>query len=95
MTPTSSCALRSKTQRIEIYWIVDTSDGKEIGRVAQLHDIPKGSLDSFWGDVAVVAAQQAAQGVKEVLDNNIGKRSVPKVSTATPAAAASKMPNPS
>jgi hypothetical protein len=46
--------------------------------VAQLHDIPKGSLDAFWGDVAVVAAQQAAGGVKEVLDNNIGKRAYAK-----------------
>jgi hypothetical protein len=75
----------SQTQRIEIYWIVDTQDGKEVGRVAQLHDIPKGSLDSFWGDVAVVAAQQAAEGVKEVLDNNIGKR-VPKPAAGTAAA---------
>ncbi|MCB8880031.1 hypothetical protein ACELLULO517_07280 [Acidisoma cellulosilytica] len=76
----------AKTQRIEIYWIIDTSDGKEIGRVAQLHDIPKGSLDSFWGDVAVVAAQQAAGGVKEVLDNNIGKRAYAKKASPAPAA---------
>jgi hypothetical protein len=75
----------AKTQRIEIYWIVDTEDGKEVGRVAQLHDIPKGSLNSFWGDVAVVAAAQASGGVKEVLDNNIGKRNVPKPG-ANPAA---------
>jgi hypothetical protein len=62
------------TQHIEIYWIIDTSDGKEAGRVAQLHDIPKGSLDTYWGDVAVVAAAEAAQGVKEVISNNIGKK---------------------
>jgi hypothetical protein len=65
------------TQHIEIFWIIDSSDGKEAGRVAQLHDIPKGSLDTYWGDVAVVAASEAAQGVKEVIDNNIGKKSVP------------------
>ncbi|HTI03569.1 MAG TPA: hypothetical protein VL752_21710 [Acidisoma sp.] len=63
-----------KTDHIEITWIVDYANGKEVGRVTQLHDIPKGSLDSFWGDVAVVAAQEAAQGVKEVIDNNIGKK---------------------
>jgi hypothetical protein len=62
------------TQHIEIYWIIDTADGKEVGRVAQLHDIPTGSLDTYWGDVAVVAASQAALGVKEVIDNNIGKK---------------------
>jgi hypothetical protein len=62
-------------QHVEIYWIIDTADGKEAGRVAQLHDIPSGSLDTYWGDVAVVAASQAALGVKEVIDNNIGKKS--------------------
>ena len=65
-----------KTDHIEIDWIIATSGGKEAGRVSQLHDIPKGSLDSYWGDVAVVAAAEAAQGVKQVIDNNIGKKGV-------------------
>jgi hypothetical protein len=69
--------LNPSTQHIEIYWIIDTPDGKETGRVAQLHDIPKGSLDTYWGDVAVVAASEAALGVKEVIDNNIGKKQAP------------------
>jgi hypothetical protein len=64
------------TQHIEIDWIIDATAGKEAGRVAQLHDIPTGSLDTYWGDVAVVAAGVAATGVKEVIDNNIGKKSV-------------------
>jgi hypothetical protein len=64
------------TQHIEIDWIIDATAGKEAGRVAQLHDIPTGSLDTYWGDVAVVAAGEAATGVKEVIDNNIGKKSV-------------------
>jgi hypothetical protein len=63
------------TQHIEIYWIIDATAGKEAGRVAQLHNIPTGSLDTYWGDVAVVAAREAATGVKEVIDNNIGKKS--------------------
>ena len=62
------------TQHIEIYWIIDAVGGKEAGRVAQLHNIPTGSLDTYWGDVAVVAGSEAAQGVKEVIDNNIGKK---------------------
>lgn len=62
-----------QTDRIEIDWIIATADGKEVGRVSQLHDLPHGSLDSYWGDVAAVAAQQAALGVKEVISNNIGK----------------------
>jgi hypothetical protein len=72
------------TQHIEIYWIVDTTDGKEAGRVAQLHNIPNGSLDTYWGDVAVVAASEAAQGVKEVIDNNIGKKGSPPSSSGAP-----------
>jgi hypothetical protein len=51
------------TQHIEIDWIIDATAGKEAGRVAQLHDIPTGSLDTYWGDVAVVAAGEAATGV--------------------------------
>jgi hypothetical protein len=65
------------TQHIEIDWIIDTADGREAGRVRQPHDLPKGSLDTYWGDVAVVAASQAALGVKEVIDNNIGKKQAP------------------
>jgi hypothetical protein len=70
------------TQHIEIIWIIDTADGKEAGRVAQLHDIPKDSLDTYWGDVAVVAASEAATGVKEVIDNNIGKKGKPPGQTS-------------
>jgi hypothetical protein len=81
------------TQHVEIYWIIDTVDGKEAGRVAQLHDIPKGSLDTYWGDVAVVAASEAALGVKEVIDNNIGKKSAhPPSSPATSAASPPSSP---
>ena len=78
--------VNAKTQHIEIVWIVATADGKEAGRVSQLHDIPTGSLDTYWGDVAVVAAAEAAQGVKQVIDNNIGKKGVaqPGALTATP-----------
>jgi hypothetical protein len=63
------------TQHIEIDWIIDATAGKEAGRVAQLHDIPTGSLYTFGGFVAVGAAGAGATGVKEVIDNNIGKKS--------------------
>ena len=66
-----------KTQHIEIVWTIATPDGKEVGKVTQPHDFPKGSLDTYWGDVAVVAAGAAAGGVKEVIDNNIGKQVPP------------------
>lgn len=83
--------VNAQTDHIEITWIVDYANGKEVGRVTQLHDIPKGSLDSYWGDVAVVAAQEAAQGVKEVIDNNIGKKA-PAPAAAMPAVKAGVTP---
>ncbi len=54
-------------ERVEIVWVVSRADGMELGRVAQLNEIPRGSLNGLWGDVAVIVADQAAQGVAEVI----------------------------
>lgn len=59
--------------KVELQWIVDDSRG-ERGRVVQLNEVPGGSLDRYWGDVAVVAADQAASGIKDVLFNAAGPR---------------------
>lgn len=59
--------------KIELQWIVDDSRG-ERGRVVQLNEVPGGTLDRYWGDVAVVAAEQAANGIKDVLFNAAGPR---------------------
>lgn len=56
-----------RQERVEIQWIVKTASGDERGRVVQLNDIPKGTLDHYWGDVAVVVASQAAGGVNDVI----------------------------
>jgi len=60
-------------QHIEIVWAVTNAKGHEAGRATQLHDIPAHSLDGFWGDVAAAAAQEAATGVHEVIQNNEGR----------------------
>jgi hypothetical protein len=54
-------------ERIEVVWVVSRADGMELGRVAQLNEIPRGILNGLWGDVAVIVADQAAQGVAEVI----------------------------
>jgi hypothetical protein len=54
-------------ERVEIQWIITTAKGREAGRVIQLHDIPAGALDHYWGDVALVVAQEASGGVNEVI----------------------------
>ena len=69
MTP-----LAGKQQQIEIHWLVFDATGKEAGDVAQGHDIDQGSLDRFWGDVAVAVADEAAGGVHEVITNWSGRK---------------------
>ena len=56
-------------QRVEIQWIVSRKDGEELGRVVQMNEVPAGSLNRFWGDVAYAAAEEAAAGVRTVVAN--------------------------
>ena len=54
-------------QRVEIQWAVKAASGDERGKVVQLNDIPAGSLDHYWADVAIVVATEAAGGVNDVI----------------------------
>ncbi len=64
------------TMRVELQWTV--SDAKsERGRIVQLNEVPRGTLDRFWGDVAVVVADEAAGGVRDVVINSGGSRTTP------------------
>jgi hypothetical protein len=56
-------------QRVEVQWIVSRRDGFELGRVLQLNEVPRGSLDGLWGDVAYVVADEASGGVRDVIRN--------------------------
>lgn len=60
-------------QRVEIQWIVKKPDGDERGKVVQLNDIPAGSLDHYWADVADVVATEAAGGVNDVILRQSGR----------------------
>ncbi|MBV9735501.1 MAG: hypothetical protein JO209_06290 [Acidisphaera sp.] len=62
------------TQRVEIQWIVADARGDERGRIVQINEVPPGTLDQYWGDVALVVAQQAAGGIKEVILNQTAAR---------------------
>ncbi|HEY1412493.1 MAG TPA: hypothetical protein VGF36_10140 [Rhodopila sp.] len=59
-------------ERVEIQWIVKTASGDERGRVVQLNNIPAGTLDHYWGDVAVVVASEASNGVNDVIVRQSG-----------------------
>lgn len=63
-----------KQQRVEIVWaVVKAGSGDERGKVVQLNDIPAGTLDGFWADVAVVVATEAAGGVNDVIARQSGR----------------------
>jgi hypothetical protein len=59
-------------ERVEIQWLLSDAQQHDLGRIIQLNEIPAGSLNSFWGDVAVVVAQEAAAGVETVIQRNSG-----------------------
>lgn len=56
-------------QRVEIVWTVTRRDGEDLGRVAQINEVPSGRLNGFWGDIAYAAAEEAADGVRTVVAN--------------------------
>jgi len=54
-------------QHIKIVWRLHGSDGSQIGTVAQENDVPKGTLDGAWGDVAYTVAVAAQDGILELI----------------------------
>jgi hypothetical protein len=50
-------------QHVKIVWRVRRADGGEIGTVGQENDVPPGSLDAAWGDVAYMVAMAAQDGI--------------------------------
>lgn len=56
------------TERITLRWRVIAADGAELGRLDQQNDIPAGSLDGAWGEVAFLVADGVASGVAAILE---------------------------
>jgi hypothetical protein len=56
-------------QRVEIVWTVSRRDGHDLGRAVQLNEVPTGSLNGLWGDVAYVVAEEAAVAVRDIIAN--------------------------
>lgn len=68
--------------RVEIQWLINDAAGHDLGRVVQINEVPAGSITPFWGDVALVVAQEAAGGVQDVILRQSGRRAA---GDATPA----------
>lgn len=81
-------------QRVEIVWIVSRRDGEELGRIAQLNELPTGTLDRPWGDIAYVVAEEAAEGVRTVVANATAPAAAPVSPLAGPAVPSVPLPPP-
>jgi hypothetical protein len=66
--------IAGRQQRVEIVWSVKLPSGDERGKVVQLNNIPAGSLDHFWADVAVIVATEAAGGINDVIARQSGRQ---------------------
>lgn len=60
------------TERITLRWRVTGADGGELGRLDQENDIPAGSLDGAWGEIAFLVADGVASGVAQILEQSGG-----------------------
>jgi len=85
-------------QRVEILWLVSRRDGHDLGRALQLNEVPAGSLNGLWGDVAYVVTEEASTAVRDIIANAGGlgeaeaKREEP--AAAPPGASAGTAPRP-
>jgi hypothetical protein len=77
LTDQASGTGKNPQQLIEISWRVTDSSGNEVGIATQLHEIEAHSLDGYWGDVAVAAAQEAASAVEEMISRYSGRKNQP------------------
>ncbi len=68
-------------QRVKLTWIVTTVSGGQVGRAIQENTIPAGSLNGVWGQVAMMVANAAADGVEELF----GRPATRKAQMAVPA----------
>ena len=79
-------------ERVEIVWTVTLPSGDERGKVVQLNEIPAGTLDRYWGDVAVAVATEAAGGLNDVIARQTGREEAAKAAAGAKPAAEAKEP---
>lgn len=64
-------------ESVEITWVIQDDRGAEAGKIAQLNQVAKNTLSGLWVDIAVVVAEEAAGGVRDVILNRLGTRKKP------------------
>lgn len=59
---------------VEIDWVVCDTNNRVTGQVTQLHALDASDMEPNWGDVAAAAAQEAASGIQNVVQNAVLKK---------------------
>ena len=57
-----------KKQRVKIVWELRRPGGEQVGVINQENEIPAGTLDGAWGDIAYAVATAASDGVVALLE---------------------------
>jgi hypothetical protein len=52
---------------VELVWTLTKPDGKSLGTVAQVNDVPAGTLNGPWGDIAYAIADAAGGGIADLV----------------------------
>ena len=55
-------------QNVALKWAVQAPDGGKLGDVNQANNVPAGSLDEGWGEIAGFAVEAAATGIFELIN---------------------------
>ncbi|MEP1771621.1 MAG: hypothetical protein ABJJ72_13840, partial [Anderseniella sp.] len=66
-------APNSGMQQVKLAWAVTLPTGKVLGTVRQANDVPAGSLNKGWGLTAGYAAEAAAEGIFNLVEQVRGK----------------------
>jgi hypothetical protein len=72
LTPSKVPGAATSRDTLALSWTVLRPNGSEIGTIEQANDIPKGTLDGPWGDLAYIIAQGAAEGIVDLLRKTAG-----------------------
>lgn len=54
--------------RVELQWVVSDANGRERGRVVQLNEVPAATIEPSWAAVAPAIAEQAALGLRQLIE---------------------------
>jgi hypothetical protein len=79
-------------QHVKIIWSLRRADGSQVGTVAQENDVPKGTLNGAWGDVAYTVAVAAESGILELVSRSGPPPKPVTQATPTPARGAKADP---